>query len=348
MTPQPSRPSISILLPVRNAETTIERAIRSCLDQTFADFELLVANDHSTDETPDRLRELAASDDRISVLDVDPPGGLVPALQRLGAAARAPLLARMDADDLAHPERLESQWQLMNARPDLAACGCGVRIEGSAQENGEAPREGFRRYVRWINALTDPEAIARERFIESPIVHPSAMIRTEALTESGGYRDTPWAEDYELWLRMIERGMKLAKTPRVLLTWTDGPARLTRTDPRYSEQQFLAAKAFYLSRIKRIQECGVMISGAGPTGKRLATALQSRGVRVHAFLDVHPRRPGATVRGAPVHSADAAPPASSAAPVQLASVGRPGRREAVRKLLSPLGYTEGVDFFCVC
>lgn len=343
-----ARPAVSILLPVRNAGATLERSLASCMNQTFTDFELLIANDGSTDRAAEILRDFSATDSRVRVLDVDPPGGLVPSLLLLCANARAPLLARMDADDVSHPERLAVQTRLMDERPDLAACGCGVRIEGTADSASAKPREGFRRYEAWINGLTEPDAIARERFIESPMVHPTAMIRAEALAAVGGYRDTPWAEDYDLWLRMIERGMKLAKAPRILMIWQDGPERLTRTDPRYSESQFLEAKAHYLSRLDLIHERGVMISGAGPNGKRLAKALQARGVRLHGFLDVHPRRSGSRILDAPVIAAGEAPGASAEAPVQLSAVGRAGRRENVRRLLSGKGYREGKDFFCVC
>lgn len=340
------RPAVSILLPVRNAAATLGRAVASCLNQSFDDFELLVANDHSNDRTPGILREFAASDSRIKVLDVQAPGGLVAALRLLGENARAPLLARMDADDIAHPERLAVQSEMMNGRPELAACGCGVRIEGAAGDCKARPREGFRRYETWINALTDPDAIARERFIESPLVHPTALIRADAFHDVGGYRDVPWAEDYDLWLRMLERGMKLGKSSRILLTWTDGPTRLTRTDPRYSEARFTEAKAHFLARLDGVRERGVMISGAGPNGKRLGKALLAEGVCLRGFLDVHPRRAGATVLGAPVLAADAAPETSADSAVQVSAVGRAGRRAAVRAALGAMGYVEGVNFFC--
>src|SRR5205814_831107 len=83
------------------------------------------------------------------------------------------------------------------------------------------------------NQLCDPGAIARERFIESPLVHPSVLARRAVLAENG-YRDGPFPEDYELWLRLLARGVLMAKVPRVLLTWREHAARATRRDPRYA------------------------------------------------------------------------------------------------------------------
>ena len=84
-----------------------------------------------------------------------------------------------------------------------------------------------------------PDAIAREIWIESPLAHPSVVMRRTCLERLGGYQDHGWPEDYDLWLRMHLAGERLAKVPEVLLDWREHPARLTRIDSRYAVENFL-------------------------------------------------------------------------------------------------------------
>lgn len=341
-------PRVSIILPVRDSAATLSRALASCVMQSWCDFELIVIDDGSADPSPQIAASFAAFDPRVRLISSCAPRGLVPALQAGCSAARGELIARMDADDYAYPDRLAEQVALLDAEPELAACGCGVRIARLGPDGSELPPDpGFQRYEAWVNSLATPEAIARERFVESPLVHPSMMMRRAALERVGGYQDPPWAEDYDLWLRMMDAGLPLAKAPRVLLDWTDGPARLTRTDTRYSLDAFLHAKAHYLMRLDAVARRGVMISGAGPTGKRLAALLQAEGAEVKAFLDPHPRRAGARIGGAPVLAEDEIPEPGEDAPIQLGAVGQPGARARVERMFVERGYEPGVDYFSV-
>lgn len=351
-------PLLSIVLPARNAARTLSRALESCLAQSFSDFELLCINDQSTDGTADILREFAGSDQRVRILETAAPGGLVPALNLGCGQAQGEWIARMDADDVSLPGRFEEQVAYLHRNDSVAVCGCAVNIvrESEESQNGEepgaeepaSPLGGFRRYEAWINGLVTPEQIARERFVESPIVHPTAMIQRDCLEEIGGYRDGDGPEDYELWLRMMHAGMKIGKVPAVLYEWTDRPTRLTRTDPRYAFEKFLRTKAHYLAKLDTIRERGVMISGGGDAAKKIGRMLVQEGTDLHAYFDVHPRRIGKQIAGVPVLPVAEIPRASPDTPIQLGAVGKDGRRDQIRSTLAPLGYTEGLDFFCVC
>ncbi len=332
-------PAVSIVMAVKNASPTLPEAIESCLEQDFPDFELIAVDDFSSDDTPAILESYRQRDPRLRVLRPERPG-LVEAHRTGCAASRAPYLARMDADDRSLPRRIGLQHQFLESRPDLSAASCLVRITGSLAG------EGFQRYEKWLNALLEPEEIARERFIESPVVHPSSMMRRSALESIGGYADPHWAEDYDLWLRFLDRGHHIAKVAEMLFQWRDSPERLTRTNPRYTHERFLAAKAHYMARLEAVRERGVMISGAGPIGKRLAGFLAEEGITIHAFLEVHPRRVGERIDGVPVRSWKDLPFAAPGSPVQIGAVGQPGRRDAIRRIMAEAGYTEGRDFFC--
>lgn len=333
-------PRASVLLPVFNGAATVERAVSSILVQDFYDLEIIAVDDGSTDGTGAILGRLAETDSRLRVISLQRNQGIVAALNLAASAARGDVLVRMDADDFAHPERVRLQLAALDADAPLDAVTCGVRHVSSTGA-------GMARYVEWLNGLKTPESIHRERFVESPVAHPAVAMRAAAFHEVGGYRDTPWAEDYDLWLRLLHRGPCIGSVPEVLLDWSDEPGRLSRASGRYSLERFADCRAHHLARVPSIARFGVEISGGGPTAKRLARALHAEGVRIHTFFDVHPRRVGAELDGVPVRGVGSMRPASPEAPVQLAAAGTPAARVRIRELLTSLGYIEGHSFFCV-
>ncbi len=165
----------------------------------------------------------------------------------------------MDADDVAYPPRLESS---SSCRVEADVIGCGVRIVNGG--------EGYALYAAWLNGLTSHAAIMRERFIESPLAHPTVMMRTALLRALGGYRDLPWPEDYDLWLRAAAHGARFGKASAVLLDWTDYPERTSRRDPRYSPEAFLQCKAHFLRPVVG-ERCTIR---SGPVGSRLHSACE--------------------------------------------------------------------------
>ena len=329
-------PRVSVLLPARDAGRTIAPALRSVLAQSLRAFELVVVDDGSTDDTAAIVRALGESDARIVLLR-GPGEGIVGALNRGLARCRAPFVARFDADDLMHRERLAAQLALLEATPTLAGAGSLVRCFPRT-----AMKDGLRRYEAWQNALVTADDIRRERFVEAPVVHPSMTLRREALLALGGYREVPWPEDWDLWLRALEAGCRFEKVPRPLHLWRDGPARLTRTDARYSPGALVRARAHFLVR-GPLRQRPAVLWGAGPVGKALAKALALEGARVVAYVEVDSRKIGQVVHGVPVVPAAALPVERQA--VLLAAVGAAGAREEIRREAAARGYREGGDFF---
>ena len=324
---------ISVIMTARDAEATIGAAVDSCLNQSFTEFELLLVDNGSSDGT--RAAMEGFSDPRVRVLSCE--GTHVEAHQLGVGAARGELLARVDADDVCHPTRFEKQVALLEGDRSLAACTCGVRVTSRGREVGD----GFVAYVEWLNSLRSPDDILRERFIESPVVHPASMVRRGALLDAGGYREVPWAEDYDLWLRLLGGGHRIGMVPEVLLDWYDSDTRLTRTHGRYSQGRFLEAKAHYLAKLGgRFEICG-----AGPIGKRLGRLLIAEGVEVGAFYEVNPRRIGESIAGVPV--LDQTSMRRDGGQVLLAAVGLKGARDLIRGLAREQGFVEGEDFYCV-
>lgn len=197
-------PSISVLLPCYNAEATIAQTLRSVLAQRYGDFEVLVLDDGSTDGTEAAVR--AFTDSRLRFISCS--HDFVATLNRGIELARSRYIARIDADDLMHPDRLGMQYQLMEAAPEVALCASWARI----LEDGGAGQE-FRGYQ---GLVPQPELA----FLETNfIMHPSVMLRASYLKEhSLRYREGyPYAEDYRLWVDMALRGANFYIEPELLL-----------------------------------------------------------------------------------------------------------------------------------
>ena len=338
-------PSVSVVMPVHNAESTLEAAVSSLQAQDLGDLEILMVDHGSTDGSAALMHLLARSDKRVRVLKCQ--GSFVEASNLAWRSATGNLIARMDADDIADPSRLRKQRAFLLDHPNLAGCATQVRIlrQGPLGDLREADN-GYRRYETWINSVLSPETLAAERFVDSPLPNPTVMLRREVLEEAGGYADPPWAEDYDLWLRLFEAGHQFGKVPEVLLDWIDGSTRATRTRERYSLSRFQQAKAHYLSRLPAVRESGVVVCGAGPTGKDMAKRLRQHGIALHAFLEVNPRQIGQRIAGVPVQDSTKADTFHGRA-IMLAAVGSAEGRKKVRTLLKTTGWTEGLDFFCV-
>jgi glycosyltransferase involved in cell wall biosynthesis len=329
-----------VLLPVRDAGAPLEACLDSLACQSLRGHELVAVDDGSRDGSGERLLARARRDPRLRVLRT-PPRGIAAALNLALAEARAPLVARMDADDLAHPERLRLSADRLEAEPSLFVLGCGVSVEALP---GTRVGAGMAAYAEWVNGLPDHEAMRRNRFVESPLVHPSVTMRAEALRALGGYREFDGPEDYDLWLRAFDAGLRFARLAPVLLTWRDSPARLTRTSPRYAPGRFLELKVAALGR-GPLRGRKAVVWGAGPLGKALARALVAAGHSLAGFVEVDRGKIGQRIHGVPV--VPVAEARLDAGALHLAAVGRPGARERIRAAAAGLGLVDGHDLLAV-
>jgi glycosyltransferase involved in cell wall biosynthesis len=326
-------PLVSFLIPARNAQATLAEALQGVLAQRGAPpYEVVCVDDASTDATGALLREAARRDARVRVVQGE-GRGLVAALQRGLQSCRGALIARMDADDRVHPDRLALQTARLLREPALAAVGSRVLLFPWPLT------PGLFRLQEWLDEVDSDERCALERFVDAPLVHPSTTFRRSALEAVGGYRDAGVPEDWDLRLRLVAAGHRIGKVPQTLLWWRDSAERLTRTGRAYSHDALRALRAEHLAAGPlRGRPCEVW--GAGPTGKRLARALEGRGVRVRRFIDVAVAKKVA--RGAPVVGPEQIGAPSEA--LLLVAVGANGARPTLRAALQRLGFVEGRDW----
>jgi GT2 family glycosyltransferase len=223
-------PAVSVILPVFNGERFVREAVASILSQTFNDFELIVIDDGSSDHTPEILAALAKQDDRLRLI-TRPNRGLVASLNEGLAAARAPLIARMDHDDVSLPHRLAAQVRRMNHEPELVCLGGGQMMIDSAGRD-----------LRVVMPPADHLEIDRRLLAgHGAICHPSAMIRRAALDKAGHYRaDFYPAEDLDLWLRLAEVG-KLANLQDVVLRYRIHSNSISESNGQKQRQKARAA-----------------------------------------------------------------------------------------------------------
>lgn len=187
-------PAISVLMAVRDGERFLAEAVESVLSQSFSDLELVVVDDGSTDSTPEILGRIAEGDPRMIVHRRRAGRNLAEVLNVAAELSRAPLLARLDADDVALPERLRMQVEFLAAHPEVALLGGqALMIDELGRQFGEA------RYP-----LQDDE-LRRALRTGNPFVHPAVAMRRQAFEAVGGYRTNfDYAEDLDLWLRLAE------------------------------------------------------------------------------------------------------------------------------------------------
>ena len=305
--------------------------------QSFPAWELVLVDHASSDDSVAIARQWVRQDARIRLVRTSQPG-LVSALNRGLAEVRAPLVARMDADDVLHPARLHRQYQYLVDHPTVAAVGCQVRYRA------DVPQPGMQAYVDWTNTLLTTEAIYRNQFVESPLVHPSVMFRASLIERYGPYRAGDFPEDYELWLRWLARGELMAKCPEVLLDWYDPPNRLSRTHAAYRPEAFYQIKSQYLAQWLTQHNPfhpRVVVWGGGRKSRQRTRMLAHYGIQVTALIDVVAHKTSVLPT---IFYQDTAPPGQY---FILSYVGNRGKREEVRDFLVQRGYREAIDFLLV-
>lgn len=329
------KPVVSVVLPFFNAEDTLSRAVESILIQSFSNFELLLIDNNSCDDSYRIAQNFASCDKRIRIL-VESQQGVDYAMNCGMKNAQGKYIARMDADDVSYPGRLEKQVEFLEKNPEYGLVGSKVSY---IPHNSNT--EGFRRFISWVNSFCTSAAIEDFRFIEIPVINPTIMFKHILVEQHDGCRHGDFPEDYEMLLRFLNAGVKMAKLPEPLLEWHDYSQRLTRTHNRYTSEAFFRVKAEYFSKWsekKNAMHPHVWVWGAGRKTRQRAKLLENNGIIIDGFIDIVKNR---TSLKTTLHFTEIPPPGEM---FILGMVGKYGAREKIRKYLSQTNYREGKDF----
>lgn len=327
-------------MPCYNAAATLARAVESIRAQSIDNWELIIVNDGSEDDTAKIASDFTIKDQRIRLID-RPHEGVVAASNAGFEASKGSLIARMDADDASRPNRLKRQLEELHNHSALGAVSCLAHFAGNKDTAA-----GYAHHVDWTNRHLSDQQIALNRFIDLPFPHPTLMYRRELIEQHGPYHAGAFPEDYQIILRWLAAGVRIGKVNELLYDWHDPPTRLSRNDERYAMEAFHRCKASYLTDAIRQSECidrELWIWGAGRPARKSASHLEKAWKKASGFIDVDPHKIGRQLHGRPVVSADEIPPAQQA--VIASYVGTRGAGDCIRKELSQRGRIEGRDFW---
>jgi glycosyltransferase involved in cell wall biosynthesis len=210
---------ISIIMCAFNNEADVGHAIKSILNQTFTNFELLIVDDGSSDRTNEIIREISSGDMRLSLLVNDENLGLAASLNKAISHSQGRYLARMDADDFSYPERLKVQYDFLEANSNIAVVGSNADLV-----------DGDNEFLRATNLPRTPNDIKKSITRLCPLVHPSVMYRREFITELSGYNEKlRKKQDYDLWLRGVDT-YQYANIEQSLLRYRISNSKSIKTD----------------------------------------------------------------------------------------------------------------------
>lgn len=218
---------ITVIMGARNASRYIGQAIESILSQSCRDFEFIIVEDGSTDRTLEILEEYRRRDDRIIVLRNPENMGLTKSLNRALSHARGEYVARMDADDVSHPERFEKQLEYLEQNKDIIVLGTrGITIDGKGRKIAERDvplaNRDIVKIVGWAN----------------PMIHSSVMFRKDEIERIGNYNENcRIVQDHELWFRCIAEGYSMGNLAERLLFYRMDDGYIGRKSVKYRLQE---------------------------------------------------------------------------------------------------------------
>ncbi|KHD38315.1 glycosyl transferase [Clostridium acetobutylicum] len=264
-------PKVSIVMPVYNSERYLAEAIESILDQTYNDFEFIIVDDGSTDESYNIISSYANKDNRIIVISRE-HRGLVDSLNEGINIARGKYIARMDADDISINNRIEKQFEFLELNKDVDILGTRIEAFGDIDEKQKTI------YNSAFSIKFDSQNIEQVFLTSCAIPHPSVMFKKDSIVKLRGYRkEYDTAEDYDLWLRAIRNGYKIVRMDECLIKYrvhNKSKTAVEMFNPKMVEYT-MKAKIDYINDTNKKDKVDYLIWGASTGGKLVKKVVES-------------------------------------------------------------------------
>ncbi|MBU7006390.1 glycosyltransferase [Phosphitispora fastidiosa] len=333
-------PEVSVLMSVYNAENYLCEAIESILNQTYQDFEFIIINDGSTDNSLNVIRSYA-SDKRIKVYNLEGNGGLANALNFGLEKVSGKYVARQDADDISHVDRLGKQKDILDKRVDISLVDSFVEYFPSNSEVGESERYKFYKSIveKDKNRPFSPEEIREKLYWYCCITHGTIMARREVITPIGYDGSFRVAEDYKLFYRLNKLGYKTCKINEVLLKIRVSSSSNMAKYKNLNNRMIFQIKEDEIRNLYKERQ--PLIWGAGSAGLTVLEILKENGLDIEGFLDSGSDKQGTQIQGRYVYSPDILKDRTKGYKVLIASsIGK----FQINELLKSWGYRHLEDF----
>lgn len=330
---------ISILTPFKNSSTFLSECIQSIRDQTYLKWELLVVDDHSTDDSYAVVASFAQSDRRIKLFK-NTGHGIIDALQLAFEHSSGKFITRMDSDDLMAPIKLQTmQCQLESYGRGHLALG----LVNYFSETGIG--DGYANYEKWLNELSEKGTNFGEIYKECVIPSPCWMLHREDLLACDAFESDIYPEDYDLAFRFYKNGLKCIPSEQILHYWRDYSTRTSRIDPNYTDNHFLILKVNYFLELDRNTKQPLILWGAGFKGKFCAKLLKKNNIPF-IWICNNPKKIGKQIYNMELHSISALEAIKK--PQVLITVANKTSQKRIKIRLENAQLSPAMDYFFFC
>ncbi|MDA3838182.1 MAG: glycosyltransferase family 2 protein [Candidatus Delongbacteria bacterium] len=284
-------------MPVKNSEKFLSLTINSILNQTEKNWELIVVNDGSEDNSLKILQNFAEKDYRIKIFDNEEGSGIIHALKTAFKHSKGDLVTRMDSDDLMTAYKLEKMKEILLNHDK------GNVVTGPIEcFSDDGIKDGYRKYENWLNTLIINESCYSEIYRECVIQSSCWMVHSEDLKKCEAFDLDIYPEDYDLAFRFYKYGLKVRSYSELLHLWRDHPSRVSRNDPRYEDQQYFDLKLKYFFELDHDKSKVLVIWGTGSKGKKLVRKLQEQFEIPFRWVGNNPKKIGEKIYGVKVEN----------------------------------------------
>jgi len=332
-------PLISIITPFKNTSAFLPEMLDSVIAQSYSNWEILLVDDHSVDNSYQIVSDYSQKDARIKLYR-NSGQGIISGLRTAYVHSCGTYVTRMDSDDIMTPQKLEV---LLTS---LLRNGPGHIAMGQVQyfsEQGVGP--GYKNYEDWLNRLTAKGENYLELYKECVIPSPCWMLSREDFDLCGGFNVDLYPEDYDLVFRFYKHDMKCIPCDEVLHLWRDYSSRTSRTDENYADHTFIDLKLKYFLELHLDSNKSLVVWGAGKKGKRTAKTLVEKNIPFTWICD-NPKKIGKQIYGQHMVHVNVLEDMNNFQ--NIVTVANPIAQKEIKKFFGDKGKKSMKDYFFFC